>query len=75
MKPFHLGAIYGGAIVVIFLLGLLLGHAAGRGGIVNDCLEHRAFVYKDGAWGCVRLRKGVRDMGRDEILEHEKVKT
>jgi hypothetical protein len=54
--------------MIMVIVALVVGYGQGRAEIIQQCIEHRAFTYGDGAWGCVRLRKSVRDMGRDEVI-------
>lgn len=67
MEKFRL--IAGGAIGMgIIAFACLWCYGAGRASIVDQCVEHRAFVYGDGAWGCNRLRKTHNEVDSDMLV-------
>lgn len=63
------GLIAGAVIMAAFIVASIMAYGMGRASIVEQCLEYRAFTYAGGAWGCVRLRKGVRDVESDTIVK------
>ncbi len=73
MSPRYQGMIVGMVIAMLLVLAFVIGYGTGRNEIIQQCIEHRAFTYGDGAWGCVRLRKGVRQIERDEVITNQGV--
>lgn len=53
----------------IIAVACLWCYGAGRASIVDQCVEHRAFVYGDGAWGCNRLRKAHDSVESDMMIK------
>lgn len=68
-------ALFGAITVAAIGFSYLWGVGEGRAGIVRQCVEHRAFTYRDGAWGCVRLRKSVRQVEEKDVILNGEVKT
>lgn len=69
MSDFYKGVIGGAVGVIAGTACFLVGYGSGRSSIVEQCLEHRAFVYGDGAWGCMRLKKAVREVESETIVK------
>lgn len=67
--------ITGGVFVIALIVAYIVGYGIARGDINAQCEEYRAFTYDQRAWGCVPLRKGVRNVGKDEIIYNGEVKS